>query len=135
MHAGINTMIMSLNLNRNIQIFCLIFFSLFSSNTISNEKSITYKCTGLSEFELIGSSGLKEEVKIKEYIFEDGMLLDLNNIKCDWVNNNIKCESNFLNVRKLNINLNNNEVSDYISGNKGFGVYIETFKGKCEQKK
>ena len=62
------------------------------------------------------------------------MLLDLNNIKCDWVNNNIKCESNFLNVRKLNINLNNNEVSDYISGNKGFGVYIETFKGKCEQK-
>ena len=128
-------MIMSLNLNRYIQIFCLIFLFLFSSNTISNEKSITYKCTGLSEFELIGSSGLKEEVKIKEYIFEDGMLLDLNNIKCDWVNNNIKCESNFLNVRKLNINLNNNEVSDYISGNKGFGVYIETFKGKCEQKK
>tara|TARA_B100000795_G_C22755872_1_gene421453 strand:+ start:971 stop:1357 length:387 start_codon:yes stop_codon:yes gene_type:complete len=128
-------MIMSLNLNRYIQIFCLIFLFLFSSNTISNEKLITYKCTGLSEFELIGSSGLKEEVKIKEYIFEDGMLLDLNNIKCDWVNNNIKCESNFLNVRKLNINLNNNEVSDYISGNKGFGVYIETFKGKCEQKK
>ena len=128
-------MIMSLNLNRYIQIFCLIFLFLFSSNTISNEKLITYKCTGLSEFELIGSSGLKEEVKIKEYIFEDGMLLDLNNIKCDCVNNNIKCESNFLNVRKLNINLNNNEVSDYISGNKGFGVYIETFKGKCEQKK
>ena len=127
-------MIMSLNLNRYIQIFCLIFLFLFSSNTISNEKLITYKCTGLSEFELIGSSGLKEEVKIKEYIFEDGMLLDLNNIKCDWVNNNIKCESNFLNVRRLNINLNNNEVSDYISGNKGFGVYIETFKGKCEQK-
>ena len=135
MYAGINTIIMRLNLNRYFQFFSLIFLFLFSSNTISNEKLITYKCTGLSEFELIGSSGLKEEVKIKEYIFEDGMLLDLNNIKCDWVNNNIKCESNFLNVRKLNINLNNNEVSDYISGNKGFGVYIETFKGKCEQKK
>tara|TARA_B100000787_G_scaffold136415_1_gene105246 strand:- start:288 stop:695 length:408 start_codon:yes stop_codon:yes gene_type:complete len=134
MYAGINTIIMRLNLNRYFQFFSLIFLFLFSSNTISNEKSITYECTGLSEFELIGASGLKEEVKIKEFTFVNGILHDLNNIKCDWANNNIKCESNFLNVRRLNINLNNNEVSDYISGNKGFGVYVETFKGKCEQK-
>jgi hypothetical protein len=123
---------MSLNINKYIKYLCLIYIFFFSEIIISKEKSITYKCTGLNKFELIGASGIKEEVKIKEYKFIDGILHDLNNIECEWGNNNIKCDSNFLNIRKLNINLENNEVSDYISGNKGFGVYVENFKGKCK---
>ena len=126
---------MNINLKQHIKTASIIFLFIYSSYSICKEKLITYKCTGLSQFELIGSSGVKKEVKINVYNFVDGMLQDLNNIQCDWTKNNIQCESNFLNVRKLSINLNNNEVSDYISGNKGFGVYIESFKGKCELKK
>ena len=103
-----------------------------SSYAASEEKSITYKCTGLSQFELIGSSGVKEEIKINDYKFVDGFLQGLNNIECNWENNIIKCESNFLNVRRLSINLDNQEITDYLSGNKGFGVYVENFKGKCK---
>jgi hypothetical protein len=131
MYGGINTINMS-KYNNNffkILILSIIFYSLSAFTT---EKTTIYNCTGLSQFELIGSSGVKEEVKIKEYKFIDGSLHDLNTIGCEWGNNNIKCESNFLNVRKLNINLENNEVSDYLSGNKGFGVYVENFKGKCK---
>ena len=42
-------------------------------------------------------------------------------------------KSNFLNVRNLEINLKKNTANDYIAGNKGFGQYIETFSGDCEQ--
>ena len=132
MYAGINTIIMNLNLRRSIQTTLLFFVFFLSSNTISKEKFVTYKCSGISQFELIGSSGVKEEVKVKNYKFIDGALQDLNNIECTWKSNIIKCESNFLNVRKLIIDINNEEVTDYISGNKGFGVYVENFKGKCK---
>ena len=122
---------MNLNLKKNIPFIFLLFFS---SYTMSEEKSLTYVCTGLNQFELIGSSGIKEEIKTNDYKFINGSLQGLNNIKCNWTNKTIKCESNFLNVRRLNINLNNQEITDYISGNKGFGVYVENFKGKCKVK-
>jgi hypothetical protein len=134
MHAGINTIIMDLYLMKYIKNICFTFLVFYSSFSISEDKNITFKCTGLNQFELIGSSGVKEEIKIKNYKFIDGALQGLNNIECNWANNVIKCNSNFLNVRKLSINLKNNEAIDYISGNKGFGVYVENFKGKCEQK-
>jgi len=133
MYGGVNTIIMNLNLNNFIKNISLIFFLFYSPYAISEEKTIIYKCTGLSQFELIGSSGIKEEIKVKNYKFIDGKLHDLNTIQCNWANNTIECESNFLNVRKLNINLENYEVTDYISGNKGFGVYVENFKGVCEK--
>ena len=120
-------------INSFLKIFFISIIIFYSFACISAEKSFVYNCTGLSQFELIGSSGIKEEVKAKEYKFVDGMLHDLNNIECDWSNSLIKCDSNFLNVRKLSINLNNNQVSDYISGNKGFGVYVENFKGVCKK--
>ena len=68
------------------------------------------------------------------YSFVNGVLQDLNNIKCNWDNSIITCESNFLNIRKLTLNQETNEISDFLSGNKGFGVYVDNFKGKCEQK-
>jgi len=100
---------------------------------MSEERSITYECKGLSQFELIGSSGIKEEVKSNVYSFIDGVLQDLNNIKCNWDNSMITCESNFLNIRKLTLNQETNEISDFLSGNKGFGVYVDNFKGICEK--
>tara|TARA_B100001769_G_C22067591_1_gene574451 strand:+ start:535 stop:939 length:405 start_codon:yes stop_codon:yes gene_type:complete len=134
MYGRINSIDMNSFIIQNFRILCLFLIFLYSSNLNAFEKSITYKCTGLSEFELIGSSGKKEEVKSKEYNFIDGVLHDLNQIQCNWENNKIKCESNFLNIRKLTINLKSNEISDYISGNKGFGVYVENFKGECQKK-
>jgi hypothetical protein len=131
MYEGINTINMNSKIKKLNTFFLLLLFSL---NTIAVKKTITYSCTGLSQFELVGSSGIKEEIKSKDYKFVDGTLHDLNNIKCDWGKSLIKCESNFLNIRKLSINLNNNEIKDYLSGNKGFGVYIENFKGQCEKK-
>ena len=109
MYAGINTINMSLYRNNYIKIIWLIFLLIYSSFISSEERTITYKCTGLSQFELIGASGIKEEVKVKNYKFIDGILHDLNNIECNWGKTNILCESNFLNVRKLSINLENNE--------------------------
>ena len=120
------------NYINNILIFFIIFF--YSLTSIGMEKLVTYNCTGLSQFELIGSSGIKEEVKSNVYSFIDGALQDLNNIKCNWDNSIITCESNFLNIRKLTLNQETNEISDFLSGNKGFGVYVDKFKGKCEQK-
>jgi len=134
MYARINTMIFNIFFNINSKILFTFIMIFYSCNLIAIQKTITYKCTGVSEFELIGSSGKKEEVKSIEYKFVEGVLHDLNNIECNWENNIIKCESNFLNIRNLTINLKNNEISDYISGNKGFGVYVENFKGKCEKK-
>ncbi len=93
--------------------------------------TITFDCKGISHFTLIGSSGIKEEMKNIAFKFENGILQDLNNIPCHWAENIITCESNFLNIRKLVINQNTMEVSDFISGNKGFGQYAESFSGNC----
>tara|TARA_B100000768_G_scaffold158973_1_gene157796 strand:- start:2930 stop:3310 length:381 start_codon:yes stop_codon:yes gene_type:complete len=123
---------MSLIFKKNIKTTILTFLFFLSTYVVGEEKSINYKCTGLSQFELLGSSGIKEEIKINDYKFVDGVLQGLNNIECSWKNNIIKCDSNFLNVRRLSINLDSQEVSDYLNGNKGFGVYVENFKGKCK---
>ena len=80
----------------------------------------------------MGSSGKKEEVKTLTFNFIDGALQDLNNIDCAWTEELIQCKSNFLNVRNLEINYKKNTVTDFISGNKGFGQYVETFTGNCE---
>ena len=109
--------------------FTLIFA--FTQSVIANE-TVNFKCKGLSQFELIGSSGAKEEMKNVTFKFVDGALQDLNNIDCLWTPNSITCESNFLNIRKLVINLNTKEASDFIAGNKGFGQYTESYQGKCE---
>jgi hypothetical protein len=95
-------------------------------------KLLNFKCKGIATFELMGSSGKKEEVKTLSFNFIDGSLQDLNNIDCIWSSELIKCTSNFLNVRNLEINLKKNTVTDFISGNKGFGQYVETFSGDCE---
>tara|TARA_B100000795_G_scaffold250899_1_gene219360 strand:- start:1829 stop:2209 length:381 start_codon:yes stop_codon:yes gene_type:complete len=123
---------MNLTLKKNIKYSLFTFLLFLNFYVMSEERSITYKCKGLSQFELIGSSGIKEEVRINEYKFVNGALQGLNNIECDWESNIIKCKSDFLNVRRLNINLDNQEITDYISGNKGFGVYVENFKGNCK---
>jgi len=98
----------------------------------SEDKTINFKCKGIATFELMGSSGKKEEVKTISFNFIEGALQDLNNIDCTWSEKLIRCKSNFLNIRNLEINRKNNSITDYISGNKGFGQYIETFSGDCE---
>ena len=118
--------------NKYFKILTLFPILFYSFNSISAENSVAYNCTGLSQFELIGSSGIKEEVKSKVYTFLDGALHDLNNIECNWDNSIITCESNFLNIRKLTLNQETKEISDFLSGDKGFGQYVENFKGKCE---
>ena len=124
---------MSNYINKFFKAFILSIIFFYSLTSFSTEKSVTYNCTGLSQFELIGSSGIKEEVKSNVYSFIDGVLQDLNNIKCNWDNSIITCESNFLNIRKLTLNQETNEISDFLSGNKGFGVYVDNFKGICEK--
>jgi hypothetical protein len=124
---------MSNYINKFFKAFILSIIFFYSLTSFSTEKSVTYNCTGLSQFELIGSSGIKEEVKSNVYSFIDGVLQDLNNIKCNWDNSMITCESNFLNIRKLTLNQETNEISDFLSGNKGFGVYVDNFKGICEK--
>ena len=124
---------MSNYVNKFFKAFILSIIFFYSLISFSTEKSVTYNCTGLSRFELIGSSGIKEEVKSNVYSFIDGVLQDLNNIKCNWDNSMITCESNFLNIRKLTLNQETNEISDFLSGNKGFGVYVDNFKGICEK--
>ena len=124
---------MSNYINKFFKAFILSIIFFYSLTSFSAEKSVTYNCTGLSQFELIGSSGIKEEVKSNVYSFIDGVLQDLNNIKCNWDNSIITCESNFLNIRKLTLNQETNEISDFLSGNKGFGVYVDNFKGICEK--
>ena len=63
------------------------------------------------------------------YDFINGALQDLNNIECNWNDNNIiTCESTFLNFRKLSVDQESLKVTDFISGNKGFGQYVENFQ-------
>ena len=109
------------------------FLMLFGAlTTQAQTDTISFDCKGISRFELIGSSGAKEEMKNITFKFEGGVLQDLNNIPCHWAENIITCESNFLNILKLVINQNSMDVSDFISGNKGFGQYAESFSGSCE---
>ena len=110
-------------------IFSILFA--FSQFAIGNE-TVNFTCKGLSQFELIGSSGAKEEMKNVTFKFVNGALQDLNNIDCLWTPKSITCESHFLNIRKLVINLETKEAVDFIAGNKGFGQYTESFQGKCE---
>ena len=114
-------------------VFMLAIISISTSFAIAENKTSTFECKGIATFELMGSSGKKEEVKNMTFNFIDGSLQDLNNIDCIWSEELIQCKSNFLNVRNLEINLKKNTANDFISGNKGFGQYIETFSGSCKQ--
>ncbi|MBT4182541.1 MAG: hypothetical protein HOE03_00500 [Nitrosomonadales bacterium] len=113
-------------------IFIFILILMNATFAFSEDKTINFKCKGIATFELMGSSGKKEEVKTISFNFIEGALQDLNNIDCTWSEKLIRCKSNFLNIRNLEINRKNNSITDYISGNKGFGQYIETFSGDCE---
>ena len=113
--------------------FMLVIFTISTSFAIANNKTTNFRCKGIATFELMGSSGKKEEVRSISFNFIDGSLQDLNNIDCIWTEELIQCKSNFLNVRNLEINLKKNTAKDFIAGNKGFGQYIETFSGDCEQ--
>ena len=116
----------------NFSLKCLIFFILMVSLRLeAGDKDISYECKGISNFQIVGSSGEKIEMVTRAYEFKNGVLQDLNNIECDWKNSSILCESTFLNMRKLQINQKTKEISDFISGNKGFGQYIDNFSGKC----
>jgi hypothetical protein len=99
--------------------FILVIISVGTSFAVAENKTTNFKCKGIATFELMGSSGKKEEVKTMSFNFIDGSLQDLNNIDCIWSSELIKCTSNFLNVRNLEINLKNNTATDFISGNKG----------------
>ena len=114
-------------------VFMLAIISISTSFAIAENKTTTFECKGIATFELMGSSGKKEEVKNMTFNFIDGSLQDLNNIDCIWSEELIQCKSNFLNVRNLEINLKKNTANDFISGNKGFGQYIETFSGSCKK--
>ena len=114
-------------------VFILIIISTSTYSAVTEDKTTNFKCKGIATFELMGSSGKKEEVKTMSFDFVNGALQDLNNIQCVWSKELIKCSSNFLNVRNLEINLKNNTATDFISGNKGFGQYVETFSGNCEK--
>ena len=110
-------------------IFLLLFLA---RNAFANE--LTYICKGLSHFELVGASGAKEEQQSREYKFEDLTLIDLNNIECEKSKTTLTCKSNLLNIRSLNLDLKTLKITDSISGNKGFGHYIENFEGQCQIK-
>ena len=114
-------------------VFMLAIISISTSFAIAENKTTIFECKGIATFELMGSSGKKEEVKNMTFNFIDGSLQDLNNIDCIWSEELIQCKSNFLNIRNLEINLKKNTANDFISGNKGFGQYIETFSGSCKQ--
>ncbi len=110
----------------------MLFLSItLTIHSYAEDKKISYHCKGLSHFEIMGSPGSKEEMKEVTYTFINESLQDLNNIECHWDEKKITCESNFLNIRRLIINLENLEVSDFISGNKGFGQYAENFNASC----
>ena len=123
----------TMNLMSKIYIFFVVFLVLFSTS-YSKTNTITYTCKGLSNFEIIGTPGVKEEMKEVTYDFINGALQDLNNIECNWNDNIITCESTFLNFRKLSVDQKSLKVTDFISGNKGFGQYIENFIGDCKEK-
>lgn len=110
----------------------LLLILLFTNYSFANE--LTYICQGLSHFELVGASGAKEEQQSREYKFENLTLIDLNNIECDKSKTTMTCKSTLLNIRTLNLDLQTLKITDSISGNKGFGHYIENFEGQCQIK-
>jgi len=110
------------------------FFLLLVLANYSFADELTYICEGLSHFELVGASGAKEEQQSREYKFEDLTLIDLNNIECEKSKTTMICKSNLLNIRSLNLDLKTLKITDSISGNKGFGHYVENFEGQCQIK-
>ena len=110
----------------------LLLILLFTNYSFADE--LTYICQGLSHFELVGASGAKEEQQSREYKLENLTLIDLNNIKCDKSKTTMTCKSTLLNIRTLNLDLQTLKITDSISGNKGFGHYIENFEGQCQIK-
>jgi hypothetical protein len=110
----------------------LLLILLFTNYSFADE--LTYICQGLSHFELFGASGAKEEQQSREYKFENLTLIDLNNIECDKSKTTMTCKSTLLNIRTLNLDLQTLKITDSISGNKGFGHYIENFEGQCQIK-
>tara|TARA_B110000967_G_C18793489_1_gene514544 strand:- start:169 stop:528 length:360 start_codon:yes stop_codon:yes gene_type:complete len=114
--------------------FYTSFFLLFIllNSAYSQTKTVSYTCKGLSNFEILGTPGVKEEMKEITYDFINGSLQDLNNIDCTWSEEIITCESTFLNFRKLSVDEGLLKVTDFISGNKGFGQYVERFSGDCK---
>ena len=110
-----------------------LFLLLFLAN-YSFADELTYVCKGLSHFELVGASGAKEEQQSREYKFKNLTLIDLNNIECEKSKTTMICNSTLLNIRSLNLDLKTLKITDSISGNKGFGHYIENFEGQCQIK-
>ena len=110
----------------------LLLLLLFTNYLFADE--LTYICQGLSHFELVGASGAKEEQQSREYKFENLTLIDLNNIECDKSKTTMTCKSTLLNIRTLNLDLQTLKITDSISGNKGFGHYIENFECQCQIK-
>ena len=110
----------------------LLLILLFTNYSFADE--LTYICQGLSHFELVGASGAKEEQQSREYKFENLTLIDLNNIECDKSKTTMTCKSTLLNIRTLNLDLQTLKITDSISGNKGYGHYIENFEGQCQIK-
>jgi len=123
----------TVNLMNKLYTSFFVFFILFNS-AYPQVTTISYTCKGLSNFEILGTPGVKEEMKEITYDFINGSLQDLNNIKCNWNKNIITCESTFLNFRKLIIDQGLLKVTDFISGNKSFGQYVENFAGDCKVK-
>ena len=78
--------------------FMLVIFSISTSFVIANDKTTNFRCKGIATFELMGSSGKKEEVKTISFNFIDGSLQDLNNIDCLWSDELIQCKSNFCRI-------------------------------------
>lgn len=111
----------------------IIILLLFVSSFVFAENA-SYQCNGMSHFELVGASGAKEEKQTRDYNFVDLVLIDLNEIPCELNKDVIQCSSNLLNVRNLTLNLKSLKIKDSISGNKGFGHYIENFDGICQKK-
>jgi hypothetical protein len=110
--------------------FLILFFIFHTS--FANER--IYSCLGMSHFELAGASGVKEEKQNREYRFENLTLKDLNDIPCEDIDEHLICKSTLLNIRSVDFNLQTLTIEDSISGNKGFGHYIENFTGTCQIK-
>ncbi|MFZ8987898.1 MAG: hypothetical protein ACO2Y3_01315 [Methylophilaceae bacterium] len=112
-----------------IRFLILVFICHIS---FANEK--VYSCVGMSHFELAGASGAKEEKQNREYRFENLTLKDLNDIPCENIDEHLLCNSTLLNIRSVDFSLQTLTIEDSISGNKGFGHYIENFTGTCQIK-
>ena len=50
-------------------IFILVFISMSTLFAVAEDKTTNFKCKGIATFELMGSSGKKEEVKTMSFNF------------------------------------------------------------------